>query len=186
MKKKVLRSNDKPYMTKVLRKAIMRRSALKNKYLKDKSEESHTAFKKQKNYTNRLAKRERTKYFANLDLNQYTENIKFWNTVKPMFSSSGKGINKITLVEKGEIVTDDIELAETFNKFFIDAVSSLSIEENRMLVDDASDESNPVKKAVKKFQNHPSNIDIKKHVLAVEKFSFWEVDVEEMAKEIKD
>ena len=29
MKKKVLRANDKPYMTKVLRKAIMRRSALK-------------------------------------------------------------------------------------------------------------------------------------------------------------
>ena len=33
MKKKVLRANDKPYMTKVLRKAIMRRSTLKSKYL---------------------------------------------------------------------------------------------------------------------------------------------------------
>ena len=38
MKQKVLRANDKPYMTKVLRKAIMRRSTLKNKYLKDKSD----------------------------------------------------------------------------------------------------------------------------------------------------
>ena len=32
MKKKVLRANDKPYMTKVLRKAIMRRSALKKSF----------------------------------------------------------------------------------------------------------------------------------------------------------
>ena len=186
MKKKVLRANDKPYMTKALRKAIMKRSTLKNKYLKDKSDESLKEFKKQKNYTKRLAKRERIKYFANLDLNQYTDNVKFWNTVKPMFSSSGKGTNKITLVEKGEIVTDDKEIAETFNKFFIDAVSSLSIEENKILVDDASDEQNPVRKAVKKFQNHPSIIDIKKHVLTVEKFSFWEVDVAEMVKEIND
>ena len=86
MKKKVLRANDKPYMTKSLRKAIMKRSTLRNRYLKDNSDESLKIFKKQKNYTKRLAKRERTKYFANLDLNKYTDNIKFWNTVKPMFS----------------------------------------------------------------------------------------------------
>ena len=48
MKKKVLRANDKPYMTKVLRKAIMRRSELKRKYLKNKSDESHKAFKNKK------------------------------------------------------------------------------------------------------------------------------------------
>ena len=186
MKQKVLRANDKPFMTKVLRKAIMRRSALKNRYLKEKSDESLKAFKKQKNYTKRLAKRERTKYFANLDLNKYTDNIKFWNTVKPMFSSSGNGVNKITLVEKGQVVNDDAELAETFNRFFIDAVSSLSIEENRALLDDVGDESNPVQIAVKKFKNHPSIIDIKKHVHVGEKFSFWEVDVTEMAKEIEN
>ena len=101
MKKKVLRANDKPFMTKTLRKAIMRRSALKNKYLKDKSEEKLKAFKKQKNYTRRLAKRERVKYFANLDLKSYTDNMKFWHTVKPMFSKPGSGVNKITLIESG-------------------------------------------------------------------------------------
>ena len=186
MKQKVLRANDKPYMTKILRKAIMRRSALRKKYLKEKSEESLKFFKKQKNYTKRLAKRERTKYFANLDLNNYTDNIKFWNTVKPMFSSSCIGSNKITLVEKGEIVTDDKVLAETFNGFFIDAVSSLSIEENRAILDDASDEINPVRKAVKKFSHHPSILNIKKHVQNVDKFSFWEVDVSEMIIEINN
>ena len=61
MKRKILRANDKPYMTKVLRKAIMRRSQLKNKYYKDKSPEAKLAFKKQKIYTNRLLKREKRK-----------------------------------------------------------------------------------------------------------------------------
>ena len=186
MKQKVLRANDKPYMTKVLRNAIMRRSVLRNRYLKDKSDESLKMFKKQKNYTKRLAKRERTKYFANLDLNKYTDNIKFWNTVKPMFSNSSKGTNKITLVEKGEILTEDIELAETFNGFFIDAVSSLSIEENKALLDDIGDESDPIRKAVTKFAHHPSIISIKKRVQVAEKFEFWAVENTEMIQEINN
>ena len=186
MKKKVLRANDKPYMTKTLRKAIMRRSSLKNKYLKVKSDESLKAFKKQKNYTRRLAKRERTKYFANLDLNKYTDNVKFWNTVKPMFSSGGKVAERITLVEKGEIVTDDQELAQTFNDFFIDAVSSLSIEENRALLDDVGDETDPIRIAVKKYCHHPSILDIKKHVQVAEKFEFLAVETTEMLNEIND
>ena len=66
MKKKVLRANNKPYMTKALRKAIMKRSTLENKFFRCKSDENFKAFKKQKNFTNRLAKRERVKYFANV------------------------------------------------------------------------------------------------------------------------
>ena len=186
MKQKVLRANDKPYMTKVLRQAIMRRSALKNKYLKDKSEDSLKSFKKQKNYTKRLAKRERTKYFANIDLNKYTDNIKFWNTVKPMFSNSCKGSSRITLVEKGQIVTDDQELAETFSGFFVDAVSSLSIEENRALLDDVGKEVDTVQKSVKKFAHHPSILNIKQRVKMTEKFSFWEIDIMEMTNEINN
>ena len=62
----------------------------------------------------------------------------------------------------------------------------MSIEENRALLDDASDESDPVRKAVKKFKNHPSIIGIKKHVQVTEKFTFWEVDIEEMMSEINN
>ena len=37
MKKKFVRSNEVPYMTKALREAIMKRSELESKYLKSKS-----------------------------------------------------------------------------------------------------------------------------------------------------
>ena len=186
MKQKVLRANNKPYMTKALRKAIMRRSTLKSKYFKNRTDENFKAFKKQKNFTNRLAKRERVKYFANLDLNKYTDNIKFWNTVKPMFSNTGVGRNKITLAENGEVVTDDKVNSENFNEFFIDAVSSLAIEENRALLDDVDDIIDPVKRATKKFGHHPSIIDIKKNVTGTAKFAFTEVDVTEMKMEINN
>ena len=96
-KSKVLRANDKPFMTKALRKAIMRRSALKNKFYKTRSPDIGRAYKTQRNYTKRLLKREKKKYFHNLDIRNYTDNKKFWKTIKPLFSNSNCGSQKITL-----------------------------------------------------------------------------------------
>ena len=58
LKKKILRANDKPHMTKTLRKAIMRRSALQNRFYRDGLQETEKAFKKQRNYTKRLLNKE--------------------------------------------------------------------------------------------------------------------------------
>jgi len=58
-KKKFLRANHEPYMTKALRKAIMRRSQLQTKYFKNKSENNYLAFKKQRNFCSKLYKKER-------------------------------------------------------------------------------------------------------------------------------
>ena len=49
-KKKVLRGNEKPYMNKNLRRAIMRRSKLKNKANKTKNHLDVMNYKKQRNY----------------------------------------------------------------------------------------------------------------------------------------
>ena len=76
--------------------------------------------------------------------------------------------------------------AESFNGFFIDAVSSLAIEENRALIDDVDNLCDPVERAVKKFGNHPSIIDIKKNVSVTSKFSFCEVKVTDMMNEINN
>ena len=153
-KQKVVRANDKPFMTKLLRKAIMRRSFLKNKYQKLKTEDANKAFKKQKNYTNRLLKKEQIKYWGNLDLKKYLDNKRFYDTVKPLFSKAVLGKQKITLVENDNLITADEEVAETFNKYFIATVSSLAITENNDLLTDNSDIDNPVEKAVRKFENH--------------------------------
>ena len=46
LKKKVVRANHVPYMTKALRKAIMKRSALENKYLRNNTTENKIHYKK--------------------------------------------------------------------------------------------------------------------------------------------
>ena len=73
LKKKVLRANNVPYVTKALRKAIMKNSYLEKLYLKNKSTKSLKKSKKLKNSCSRLYKKERKKYFDKLDVNKITK-----------------------------------------------------------------------------------------------------------------
>ena len=88
-KSRLVRANQKPYVSKKMRKAIMLRSQLQNKFFKFGTVEHHTAFKRQKNYCNRLYKREKRQYYYNLNLNNITDNKKFWKTMKPLFGDKG-------------------------------------------------------------------------------------------------
>ena len=68
LKKKTIRANHAPYLTKPLRKAIMKRSELKTKYYKYPSDSNLKNFKKQRNFCSRLYKKERKKYYNNLEI----------------------------------------------------------------------------------------------------------------------
>ena len=154
----MLRVNHKPYVMKRLGKAIMYRSYLENKYYKYRTPVHWQAYKKQKNYCNRLYKRERKRYYSNLNLSNITDNKKFWNTVKPLFSEKGRGKENIVLVNGNKIISDDLEVAQTFNDFFKHSVNALNIQENQLLLTQTNRKLNSVKGAIDKFQNHPSVI----------------------------
>ena len=61
MKKKLVRGNEVPYMTKALRNTIMKRSELESKYLKNKSYQNMKIYEKQKSFCSKLYKKERKK-----------------------------------------------------------------------------------------------------------------------------
>ena len=118
LKKKVLRANNEPYITKKLRKAIMKSSQLESIYRETLTEKSLKAYKKQKNYVSRLYKKERKTFFNSLNPSVVSDNRKFWKTVKLLFSSKGSYGNKIKLVENEEIIDDDTKVAEELKNFF--------------------------------------------------------------------
>ena len=93
LKKRVVRANEVPYMTRYLRKAIANRSRLENQYYKYKTIESRRAYRKQNNYCSRLYKEERKRYYTNLDLKKVSDSRTFWKTIKPFFSDKGAGKN---------------------------------------------------------------------------------------------
>ena len=83
-------------MNKILRRAIMKRSKLKNKANKTKHPVDNKMYKKQRNYV-------KFKYFNNLDRKKDAK--AFWDKFKPYFSNKhSRGDTKIMLKEKGKIL----------------------------------------------------------------------------------
>ena len=106
-------------MNKVLPKAIMHRKKLRNKFLKDPSAENKLSDKKQINLWVSLLQKKQNNYFANLNVEDITENEKFWQTNKPFLPEKTKSREKITLIENKNLVSDDAEVANCLNNFFL-------------------------------------------------------------------
>ena len=136
-------------MTNALRKAIMRRSELETKYFKLKTNDTLTAYKKQKTYYSRLYKKERKRFLENLNLSFVVDNKKFWKVVKPLFNEKGSGVsNKFVLLEKGKILRDDNVVAKYFYSYFNSIVSSLGIRESEYTIQKNIPSSESIDKAI--------------------------------------
>ena len=183
LKKKFVRSNEAPYMTKSLRKAIMKRSELATRFHKTKKLLDQRAFKKQKNFVSRLYKKERRKFYANLDVHKITDNKLFWKTVQPLFSDKVKMKGKITLIHKKELISDETKVAETLNSYFENAAKNLTTE-NSFLINQ-TDKEDAVERAIEKFEIHPSILTIKEKLSVNSAFSFKPVDVQCVEKELE-
>ena len=79
-KRKWVRGNHKPHINKELRKAIMKRSRLKNKANKTKTLIDINNFKKQRNYVVNLNKQAKFEYFSSYNS---TDSQLFWVNCKP-------------------------------------------------------------------------------------------------------
>ena len=60
----------------------------------------------------------------------FTDNRKFWKTTSPLFSEKAFHRECITLKESNETITNNEELAETFNTFFSKIVPNLNSDNN--------------------------------------------------------
>ena len=63
----------------------------------------------------RLYKREKKKYFNNLDLNKITNNKVFWKTVKPLLLDKGISTTRISLTNDNKMITEDTKVANTLD-----------------------------------------------------------------------
>ena len=127
-KKKYIRANSSPFMNKTLSKAVMTRSRLRNKFLKNPNNVNRAGYTKYRNYCTRLFKKVKKAFYNSLDPTLITDNRMFWKTVKPLLSEKHFSSNKITLLEDDEIISKDSEVAETLNLFFSNVVETLNIE----------------------------------------------------------
>ena len=81
-KQKVVRGNGQTFMNKVSSKAFMQRSKLKNQYNKNPTDINESMYKKQHNFCVNFLRKEKKKYYNNLDLKIFQDNRKFWQRIK--------------------------------------------------------------------------------------------------------
>ena len=184
MKKKYARANDGPFMNRVLRKATMLRSRLKNRYVKSRTAEHWEAFRRQRNLCVKLFRKEKRNFYKNLNISDVTDNKRFWKTVKPILSDKGRSNSKITLIENDTIISNDKEVAETLNDYFVSITDSLGLTENSEVISSTEGVSDPIDRAIIKYSNHPSIRKIRSFAQNDNFFKFQKVSLEQMHTEI--
>ena len=148
MKQKYLRTNQGRFMTKHLHKTIMKRSRFRNKFLRDRTDISREEHKKQRNLCVSLFKKAKKDHFANLDTKSVTDNKKFWQTVKPIFSNKVKAKTVIKLVENDVMIEDESEIAKIFNEYFVNIVKKVGIITEEQTTYSATNQLSKVEMAV--------------------------------------
>ena len=151
-------------MNKELSKEIMRRTRLRNNFLRNRSDENKRKYSKQRNYCVSLLRKTKKNYYNNLNEKKITDNKTFWKTVKPFLSDKTPSDENITLIEKDKIIKTNSKTANVLNTFFSTIISNLNIPEYLVSDPISNDVNDPVLKSILKYKDHPS-------IKAIEKIS---------------
>ena len=106
--------------------------------------------------------------------------------MKPFLSDKCNNASKISLVHKNKVISEDQELANTFNDFFEHAVDNLGIkecasDENINLISD-----DPIDNVILKYKNHPSIIMINQNVSFESRVNFQVVNENDIKQEVSN
>ena len=115
-----------PFINKTLSKEIMKRTKLRNKFLKDKPEENRNTYASQRNYCVSLLKKTKKEHFGNLNEKNVCDNKTFSKT-EPFLLDNIVSKEQITLVENNAMISEDSDAAQTLNSFFSNIVKNLKI-----------------------------------------------------------
>ena len=164
LKKKIVRGNHAPFITRDLRKAIYTRSKLRNKFIKNPTEVNEKLYKRQRNECVLTRKKSIKQYFSNITSKGIVTNREFWKTMKPFLTNKGCLDNcDIMLRGDNKMITDDKCLAKLFNEYYINIVerSSGSKPEKIVCHNEDFDKRIVLHNIIKKYENHSSIIKIK-------------------------
>ena len=93
--------------------------------------------------------------------------------------------DNIKLVEE-EVLQNDSKIAKKLNEFFKNAVSTLGITENSFIINEEYENiSDPVQRAIVKFESHPSISLIKNKITNGNNFKFEPVSLSDIELEIR-
>ena len=97
-----------------------------------------------------LLRKAKQQYFKNLNLNDVTDNKSFWRTIKPYFNEKGSGSDKIALYGNESVLTNEKEIANTMNNYFINITKHLNLKPH------TASNTRDIQQITSAFNNHVS------------------------------
>ena len=133
-----------------------------------------------------LLRKTKRDYFKQLNNKVISDNKKFWQTISSLFSEKAFRKETIILKDSNRTMTNNHELAETFNTFFSNITQNLKLNSNLVEIAENPNISDPVSKAIKKSEKHSSIIKIKEKMKNKNmSFSFSFVTKETILNELR-
>ena len=171
-------------MTKELHRDVMKRSRLRDNFLRTKSQEDRLKYNKQRHFCKRLLRTAKKLYFNNLDIKEVVDIRSFWKTVSPLFSTKFSKGDKIILKENDKYVFNEDELYQIFCDYFPNIISELQIPSISKNISNVTDITEHVLATIIMFQDHPNIRNIRKKNLKTV-FSFTHTNEIEVKKTIR-
>ena len=162
----MLRHNNSAFVRKGLRKAIVKRSRLKNLFKKQRTHKNWVNYKMQRSHRVNLLRKTKKNYFTNLNIKDITNSKTFGKTMKPNFNEKGSSSSKIILSEKGSILNDKKKICNTVNNYFINITKTLNLKPYKCF------NSMNINEIISIFDNHISIKKIKEYFKMKLKKSF--------------
>ena len=164
LKKKIVRGNQAPFANREFRKAVYTRSRLRNKYWKNPASENELQYKQQINKCASFRKKNMKLNLNKLAADGIVTGKSFWKFIKPFLKNkSCHAQNDIMLIQNNKIITEEKDLAETFNKHFINIVEKSSGIKpvNATMMHYTCDNGTAINVIIEAYQYHPSVTKIK-------------------------
>ena len=125
IKERKTQTKKPSYMNGELRRAVYKKHMLFNKYKKCRTSLNWDNYRKQRNLVTKIKKQSMRVYFYERCAGG-PKSKDFWPTIKPFLSKKGSdGGNEVILCENEKIVSDQTEVCNIFNKYFVNVAKDI-------------------------------------------------------------
>ena len=123
---RLIRGNNKSYMSKKLLKEMWKRAHLKNIANKSGNHSDIINFRRQRNYVCWLNRKERKKFFSSFQIENNKKS--FWDACKPFLSSKDTASQQtFALKINDSIISNNVSVANIFNVYFANITEHLNL-----------------------------------------------------------
>ena len=119
------KDGGKPWMQPWLKEACDRKNKLYDDYVKKPSPKNKTLYHKMKKLVDKYVYKNKKRYYSG-QIEQYNmDSRKQWKIINQVISNRKSGIKIKKLVNADKVITDNTQIAETFNTYFVSIAEKL-------------------------------------------------------------